>query len=208
MLRLLKPSSVTNEWWTWLDNTGHIKLHQMLETLSIQNPKEEKNMVETISREDSAWLAAIIEGEGSIFIAKHKLSHGKISYRLAITVTNTDYRLLQKVSYIWFKLGCKFYYKLKKTTNGYAMSIESIGRGSTNKIMRCIYPFIISKKDQVELAMAFNDKMDEIFYNRMPVDEYVKIQHKYVDTLQALHHHSINPQRLKRVASQPLEMMV
>lgn len=181
----------------------------MLENLSIHFDLGGKTkMLETISREDSAWLAGIIEGEGSIYLAKHKLTRGKITCRLAITVTNTDYRLLKRVSEIWFKLGCKFYYKLKRTKNGYAMSIESIGRGTTNKILRCIYPFIISKKDQVELAMAFNDEMDNIFYKRMPVDEYIKIQKIYVDKLHSLRVHSVNPQRLKRTASQPLEMMV
>ena len=165
---------------------------------------------ESISREEAAWLAAIIEGEGSIHIARHKLSHGKITFRLAINVINTDCLMIKRVSELWYKLGCKFYYKIHNRQKKYpnskiAMSIECVGRRSTDKIIDAIIPYLVTKRNQAELAKEFNHKMEEIFYQRMPVDEYVKIQIDFVDRLISMRLQTVNPQRLKRTASKPLE---
>lgn len=165
---------------------------------------------ESISREEAAWLAAIIEGEGSIHIARHKLSHGKITFRLAICVCNTDCLIIKKVSELWYKLGCKFYYKIHNRQEKYpnskiALTIECVGRTSTNKILDLIMPHLISKRDQAELAKEFNQKMEEIFYQRIPVDEYIKIQINFVDRLLSMRVQTVNPQRLERTASKPLQ---
>ncbi len=163
-------------------------------------------MVETISREEAAWLAGIIEGEGSFMIPRHKLSHGKVSYRAAIGICNTDAKLIAAVSEIWYKLGCKFYYQLKKTKNGFALSITSIGRGSTDKVINLVLPHLKSKVEQAELLREFNTKMGQGKYQRNGVEYYKAIQWEYVDRLSTLRVKTVNPQRLQRTASKPLQI--
>jgi intein/homing endonuclease len=170
------------------------------------NPKEEKVMVEQISREEAAWLAGIIEGEGSLMIARHKLTHDKVTFRSAISVTNTNAILIQEVSRIWFKLGCKFYYQLKKTTSGFALGIVVVGKGSTDKVLNLILPYLKTKIDLAELLREFNDEMRQCHYKRMSIEEYQKLQIKYVDRLLSLRVKTVNPQRLQRTASTVLEI--
>jgi hypothetical protein len=161
-------------------------------------------MVEQISREEAAWMAGIIEGEGSFMFARHSLTHGKKTLRACISVTNTDCKLLRSVSQIWFKLGCKFYYQLKKTKKGFAMSIVSYGKESTNKIIDLILPYLKSKIEQAELLREFNTEMAKYHYMRRPISEYQELQVRYADKLTTLRVKTVNPQRLQRTASRVL----
>lgn len=165
-------------------------------------------MVEQISREEAAWLAAIIEGEGSLMIVRHKLTRNKVTFRSCIAVTNADARIIREVSKILYKLGCKFYYQLKKTASGFALSIVCVGKGSTDKVIDLIHEFLVAKKDQAELLREFNKEMRACHGKRMPIEEYQKLQVKYVDRLISLRVKTVNPQRLQRTASLPLEMKV
>jgi len=162
-------------------------------------------MVEIISREEAAWLAGMIEGDGSLFIHRHKLKNS-LTYRTAITVTNTDARIIREVSLIWHKLGCKFYYQLQKTKNGFALGIIACGVGTTNKILDLIIPHLKAKKDQAELLREFNEKMGQGRYQRNGIEWYKALQLEYVDKLLTLRVNTVNPQRLQRTASQPLEL--
>lgn len=177
----------------------------MLETLSIQNPKEEKNMVETISREEAAWLAAIIEGEGSLMLLKHQLKNGP-TFRSVITVCNTDARIIKAISEVWYKLGCKFYYQLKNTKSGFALSISAYGRKSTDEILKLILPYLKSKNEQAELLIEFNSKMRQGMYQRNGVEWYKQLQIEYRDKLTSMRVKTVNPQRLQRTASIPLKI--
>ena len=48
-----------------------------------------------VSMFDWAKLAAFIDGEGSIFIAKQTRARGKVYYKLCVCVANTDMRLMR-----------------------------------------------------------------------------------------------------------------
>lgn len=163
-------------------------------------------MVEQISREEAAWLAGIIEGEGSLMLSKHRLTHGKFTFRAVISVTNTDARLIREVSRIWFLLGCKFYYQLKTTKSGAALSVVVYGKGSTNRIIDLVFPYLKSKMEQAELLKEFNGIMQEYHYKRRPVEEYQQLQVDFVDRLHSLRVKTVNPQRLQRTASKVLEI--
>ncbi len=163
-------------------------------------------MVEVISKEDSAWLAGMIEGDGSLYISRHMLKNS-VTFRTIVSVTNTDARVIRGVSEIFYKLGCKFYYQVKKTKNGFALSVIAAGMGSTNKILDLILPHLRAKKDQAELLREFNDKMGQGKYQRNGIEWYKALQLEYIDKLLSLRVNTINLQRLQRTASQVLKIL-
>jgi len=177
-------------------------------------------MTETISREDRAWLAAMIEGEGSLFFATHHLKNEKPTVRPSISVTNNDMRIIKRVSEIWYKLGAKFYYYLKKihgTTKHRAMSINSCGRKSVLKILDAIEEFMSAKTEQVQLFREYinwmenemsNRKQENGRYRRLTTEEkaqYRDVQQEFKKRLSDMRTPSIDPQRLTRKASKPLQ---
>lgn len=164
-------------------------------------------MVETISREDAAWLAGMIEGDGSFYINRHKLTHDKVTFRSVVCVSNSDARVIQAVSKIWFALGCKFYYQLQKKPSGkFSLTIICCGKGSTDRIISTVLPYLRAKLDQALLLQEFNEEMRKCHYKRMEFIEYQKLQTKYIDRLLSLRVTTVNPQRLQRVASKVLEL--
>ncbi len=177
---------------------------------------------ELISRENAAWLAGIIEGEGSfmLIMQKYKDKRTLITVRPAISITNMDIKLLIPASKLLYNLKCKFYSRLKKTKNGFALSIEVVGTTVKNLIF-VIRPFLRSKTDQADLLIEFlfwkKAYINKLGYNKyipfykLSVEEqksYIDQQTEFRNRLFAMRHKSINPQRLKRTASFPLEMMV
>ena len=186
---------------------------------------------ELISRENAAWLAGIIEGEGS-FMLYLKQGGGTIKYhmRASISVTNCDIRLLKPVSELFYDLKCSFYYHLKKTKNGYALSVDVSGKSCKNVIL-AVRPFLKSKQDQADLLMEFlfwkEEMRDRLFrkvdlasgnkkaiytvFRKLSPEnqvQYIREQMIFQERLRAMRHKSVDPQRLKRTTSQPLEMMV
>jgi hypothetical protein len=138
--------------------------------------------------------------------------------------------MLQPISELFYRLKCRFYYHLKKTKNGYALSITVEGNDCKN-IIFAIRPFLKSKKDQADLIMEFlfwkeetrekffkkqdvskgNKNFAYTVFNKLPLNiqtEYIKQEMEFQTRMRALRHKSIDPQRLKRTTSQPLEMMV
>lgn len=176
----------------------------------------------TISREDAAWLTGIIEGEGSFFFRAQSSTDGFFrSRRPCITVTNSDYVLIKRVSELWYDLGIKFYYKLKKTkADRLSMSIESIGDGNCQKLIALIRPYLISKADQADLMMEYifwrKEQRTTLLreqgggyqgFKSLPEDAkfaYRRDTEKFHERLRAMRRNCIDPQRLQRKASEPL----
>ena len=185
---------------------------------------------ELISRENAAWLAAIIEGEGSFMLFWKSGGTKKKFMKAGISVTNCDINLLKPVSELFYKLECRFYYHLKKTKNGYALCITVEGN-DCRKIILAVRPFLKSKKDQADLLMEFlfwkeevrerlfkkvnlnqgNKNFTYTIFSKLPIDlqlQYVEEETSFQNRMRNLRHKSVDPQRLKRTTSQPLEMMV
>ena len=195
-------------------------------------PKSKNAQTETISREESAWLAGIIEGEGNFNL--HKLHQGQIcgtktrkhdSISTWIVIDNTDLRLIQKISQIYVKIGIKYHYDLKKRASEkhrFGLRITTSGFGSCRKLIRCISEFLASKKDQAELMLQFIElrekKWQQANPNHIPFRvgknggfakitapiSYGEEEWDMQRKMQELKHRDFNPQRLSRKASLPL----
>lgn len=185
----------------------------------------------TISREDGAWLAAIIEGEGSLQFLNHRVADGHTRFvRPAIAITNTDLHMIRAISKIWYQLEIKFYYSLRKykekTKDRFAVAITTIGDLNVKKVLLAIRPFLRSKLSQADLLMEYifwrQEKRKSMLSEQCPNNptykykgfkavskemkaKYLEQQQEFKDRMASLRRNTIDPQRLQRKASQPLE---
>ncbi len=106
--------------------------------------------------EQLAYTAGIVDGEGSIFIAKHKSPRCKLGYTLdmKVSVVNTDEWLT-----LWLEsqYGGRSY--PKKLIDGNKPAFEWIISGShALDFLEEIVPYLCLKKHQAEIAISFQKK--------------------------------------------------
>jgi len=190
----------------------------------LEIPKGENSQAETISREEAAWLAGIIDGEGHIVLFHNyaETSHkGRISVNIGIT--NSDLRMLEKVTDILYRNGNKFYFQIKKGTSftgrdtKWCMTVIVGGYRNGKKLLDLVLPYLVNKKDQAETMLQFIEHRKSAYDREHPqLDEkgrFIKGQWSYSEKdigfynkLRALKKIKFFPQRLQRRASQPLKL--
>lgn len=168
---------------------------------------------EKISREEAAWLAGIIDGEGSICINYNKARRCNV---LRLTVGNTNPFMIQKIGDIWTKLGAKFYYSLKKPGllggrlgHKEALDISIIGLGSLKKVLLEVRPYLTAKLPQANLALEFLEWRFERGFKklgRIPDLELARQYEEVTIKMKALNHTGFILQRLQRTASTRLSL--
>lgn len=106
--------------------------------------------------EQIAYLAGIIDGEGSFYIGQE--SRRKKHYNSRLYVVNTDERLIN-----WLRqtFGGLIYSRISKTHPTWKRKFEWI----TNKseiipITKAILPYLICKKQQAELMIKFRETFE------------------------------------------------
>jgi hypothetical protein len=154
-----------------------------------------------VSEVEKAWLAAAIEGEGYVGIVQHYDRSGKGLYTTArISITNGNLLFIKKVSEIFYGLNSVFYFQLrkgKKTNHQSRLDIIAEGQGSCLKIVEAIYPYLASKKDQVNTLREFILwRMDKKFDNQKAIE--------FRDRISLLKHNHPDPSQTTRRASKPL----
>lgn len=137
---------------TWLSKNKLLK----------RNQKE--NIINQLSSENLAYIAGIIDGEGSIIISKLRPNKNKgeinFRYQLFCKVTNTDRRLIQ---YLAEKTGQPNIVDNRKNPNPNSRKTFSIHWpvNTTIFLLEKIYPYLVIKKEQVDLALEFRKTFDD-----------------------------------------------
>lgn len=161
-------------------------------------------MVESISREeiaDYAWLAGIIDGEGHLALAK-----GDQRYYAQIRVSNTDPRLIQRISQVWERQNVKFSMQfLRRPGKRDYLDIVTIGLGSARKVLESVLPYLTAKKDQAECLLSYLTWRSEQGYHGVTT-EIRTMGEKIRDELHQLRYQDFNLQRLQRTASKALNL--
>lgn len=169
-------------------------------------------MLESISREEiaeQAWLAGILDGEGTMHLASSISSRNRerTRYYIQIAVTNTDPRIIQRISEIWAKLNVKFCIGLmKRARSREYLTITSTGLGSAQKVLTFALPYLTSKKAQAQELLSFVEWRHTLGYNQIDMDAYTTYGEKVRETLHNLRYQDFNLQRLQRTASKPLAL--
>lgn len=126
-----------------------------------------------LTETEKAYLAGLVDGEGSFSLRKYKLKNGKSNYSIRVQISNTDKRLAD-----WIKErlpGHMYSYKPKPSHTGnnrrtlwtWAMN----GDVKPRIFLREIYPYLIIKKDQAELLRDgyrhLSDKEKDIIVEKL-----------------------------------------
>lgn len=173
---------------------------------------------ETISRQlDLAWLAGIIEGEGSIEVGftnhyneKHQVNYRHLFYR--IKVSNNDPRLIQKASKIFKTLKVTFCYRIckRKDRNYWTMGLICAGRKSCEKLINAVYPYLYSKIDQADMMLEAIKYREEMGFSRKPGTPLISEDKKLlgiIEKLKWLKRNHPEASETRRHANQVLEIL-
>jgi len=178
-------------------------------------PQCKNAQVETISRVELAWLAGIIDGEGCMNLCWNAK---RPQMKAEINITNSDARIIARVSQIYHKENIKFHYTLRKRTR-FCLSICISGFRSCKKLLDMITPYLTGKRDQADTMAEYLKYRINLFsstkdqrragnglFVRTPELQYDEKDQYYMNKLKELKTPPINPQRLQRRASQPLHL--
>jgi hypothetical protein len=133
----------------------------------LEIPKRENSPVRSISREvDLAWLAGIIDGEGNIHYpiqTKKSGQNGDVNdyFCPKLRITNTDVRMIRKISEIYVAENLTFFYALnsvkrykgKKDTWKDQLEITVGSQSGIKKILNLVLPYLVNKKRMAELLI-------------------------------------------------------
>lgn len=182
---------------------GHTKL-----SLNIGKPEmaTRGNYLDKVQR---AYMAGIIDGEGSLSIHKQPSNTCRAGYRFRVSVcmTNTDYKLVMRMKN-WF--GGTVYLQKQRHENR-----KPIWRWNLNSVHQCLYflkqiePYLFVKKKQARLCLDFLEN-GGMGYNGIRVsDEEFARRTILFEKCRLLNHRGAEPQRLsERAEDSPSEAIV
>lgn len=167
-------------------------------------PQCENSERQSISSTDLAWLAGIIDGEGSLEIEAREV-HKALKPR--IRIGNNSVEMIRKVSTIYAAMDLKFYYQLHN--NGYHLSIWLNSFGSAERLLAAILPWVVAKKSQVMLLLDYIAVHKAMYAAgryalRENLESWKTTEQRYKARLREMHNEKVDAQRLTRKASIPL----
>lgn len=114
----------------------------------------------SISKEDSIYLAGIIDGEGHIGMSKlTRKDNGKDWFTPRLNITNTDIRLMDWLSHRFCDKGLNAYIQQQKKPGGDGWKIrytfQVSGPSSIYSVVSLVEPYLVLKKEQAKLILEF-----------------------------------------------------
>ncbi|MCR4298641.1 MAG: hypothetical protein NUV75_07810 [Gallionella sp.] len=136
-------------------------------TEDLELPKSENAPVRSISREGNlAWLAGIIDGEGNLHYPVQTKPSGvnKVPndyFCPKLRITNTDVRMIRKISEIYVEENLTFFYALnsvkryknRKDTWKNQMEITLGSQQGIKKLLQLVLPYLVNKRVMAELLI-------------------------------------------------------
>lgn len=98
-----------------------------------------------------AWLAALVDGEGCIQIAK-RTETKNVGYRVSLNIVNTNKEILEKAQGVSGGLG-SIRLKRENVENRKAVWIWNCATQQASQVLIDIYQYLIIKKQQAALAI-------------------------------------------------------
>lgn len=144
---------------------------------------------------DLAWLAGIVDGEGSILITKngHKGNYHGHNMCVQFHITNTCGNIISKSQEIINSLGinCRLCTQDKGALNKSwktAFRIDISKFSQLRILLAALLPYLVSKKGQAEIVLRFIDQRlakGKTFYDKddiAVIDEYINTYRRgYLD---------------------------
>ena len=146
-------------------NPVHLRLLSRVETLARASTNWQGNtaipsingtsiIAEKTIDQRIAWLAGIIDGEGSIGI--NFIVQGGGSFRFAVKIGATDPAMIAEAAAIADICGIKYFltqYQKVRATERMCYGIVFTGMDRVEALLRAIFPYLITKRAHAELAL-------------------------------------------------------
>jgi len=109
-----------------------------------------------VSETRLAWLAGIIDGEGSINMAKDKSGR----YNPQITIVNTDANIILEIATVLNDIGCPFFLQQRKEMNGHygkkpLWEVQIHRLTALTTLLKSIVPWLVGKKAKGMLMLKY-----------------------------------------------------
>lgn len=153
---------------------AELKLCYMLERTEYPElPQRENAQVQSTSREvDLAWLAGIIDGEGNLhaLVQEKNSGEGRLKFLCPkVRITNTDVRMIQRISEIYVREGLTFFYALntvsryknKKETWRDQLEITIGSQHGVAKVLRLVMPYLVNKRGYASIFLELIEWVSE-----------------------------------------------
>lgn len=109
-----------------------------------------------IRKTDCAFLAGLIDGEGSLSISKNNIKWNSRSFLATISLYNNNEKLIKHVQKLFG--GCLYSVRIRDLKK-HAPSFQIMWRGKKIfLVLSYIRPFLIAKKKQADLMLIFCTK--------------------------------------------------
>jgi uncharacterized glyoxalase superfamily protein PhnB len=181
-------------------------------------------MVETISREQLAWLAGILDGEGSLEVGwtnQYRKDKARLPTKMMycrIKVGNTDVFMIREISRIYSGLRVGFSYRTYKKSNSryWVIDIKTQGKGNCRKLINAVYPYLITKIQQADKMLEIITYRESVGYggfrakynpNYKPLEQDETLI-RLIEELKALKKPQVEPSTTKRRANRILGLMI
>jgi hypothetical protein len=103
---------------------------------------------------DKAYIAGIIDTEGSIILTQDTKVNSH--FKLQITITNTSYKLIRflslKLSGLKHSINRRYISPKRKTA--YSITLQA---QSAEILLKEIFPYLVLKKEQAEIALKYRE---------------------------------------------------
>ena len=119
-----------------------------------------------------AWLAGILEGDGTVTLSKQKMGKNRIIYTPLVSLTNTDHSLVERVGEIFSCLEIGHYFTSKKTKNGVAKAITVKGFKRVKKLLPYLIENMYGKKKLQAIQLLNWIKLRELTGNNVTYTEH------------------------------------
>jgi len=111
-----------------------------------------------VSEADLAWLAGIIDGEGSIATYWRTFPSGGRSPHLKISVANTDWLMIKRVRDLFHALTGRHYKACEKWQTGQIRRQWQVfcnRKASIHAVCQAIFPYLVTRRRQAWAAMEW-----------------------------------------------------
>ena len=129
-----------------------------------------------MSEPEKAWLAAMIDGEGSISLILHRRKGTGRTYVFpVVTVNNTDVRLINRCVEIVGE-HLRIQKRDRSAIRCKLMMTVHLNRVSMADVLEAVRPYLIAKGEQADLVIGFCRTHDDLPCKTPPLDQFYEAQ--------------------------------
>jgi hypothetical protein len=171
-------------------NKDCVTIKNALRYFKIYRPAKYGNLkINALSVVDLSYIAAIVDGEGSIIIGKRSttLSSGEKNplYHVVLKVTNTDPRL---IDWLISKVGCGQKQIDKRGGNRRNSYRWHLTQTPAVDLLNKIEPYSVIKKEQIKIVNDFRSTYNQVFSKGGTPPDIVNFREQCFVELKKLHH--------------------